>query len=212
MLDLSAENVCFSPRFCVYTWLCVCCAVPVGTCRKRTAPRWQTSTANTSTSRPNCDCWKSSSANETAASSSEDRLKLETLRLGGALLPLGLGPCRHCCSCLRLGETSWLISSCPPQRALPVEPPPLIQHDSFSSLQRFLCSQTSPFTGPPFIPVTEQRRTQIVTTITLTVTHLCCYFFFLSLSYFSEQKFFFSNFAIEVLKKPTLVKIDMIAI
>lgn len=134
---------------------------------------------NTSTSRPNCGCWKSSSANETPASSSED--ESETLRLEGT----GLGPRRHCCLCLRLGGTSPLIPSCRPQWALPVEPPPLIQHDSFPSLQRFLCGQTSPFTGPPFVPVTEQRRTQTVTTITLTVTNLC---FTISLYLISQKK------------------------
>lgn len=52
----------------------MCCRVPIETCRRRTAPHWRQSTANTSTSKPNCDCWRSSSAKETQQSSSENKV------------------------------------------------------------------------------------------------------------------------------------------
>lgn len=70
-----------------------------------------------------------------------------------------------------------------------------------SPLQRFTCGRSSPCTGPPFTPVTEraETHTQTVTTITLTVTNLCPLFFFLS--FFLEQKIFFSHFSVEVVKE-----------
>lgn len=55
------------------TRLTDCGLVAIETCRRRTAPHWRRSTASTSTSKPNCVCWRSSSAKETQQSSSESR-------------------------------------------------------------------------------------------------------------------------------------------
>ncbi len=52
----------------LYSSLNVCCLVAIEMCRRRTAPHWQRNTANTSTLKPNCDCWKFSSARETQPS------------------------------------------------------------------------------------------------------------------------------------------------
>lgn len=57
----------------IATRLTNCGLVPIETCRRRTAPHWRRSTASTSTSKPNCVCWRSSSAKETQQSSSENR-------------------------------------------------------------------------------------------------------------------------------------------
>lgn len=93
-------------------------AVPVETCRKRTAPRWQRSTTNTSTSRPNWGCWKSSSANETPASLSEEEFKLGTVRWGGEWrTDRGWrGGCRHCCLWLS-GQRNVLVNPSLPTAA-----------------------------------------------------------------------------------------------
>lgn len=85
-------------------FLNVCCLVPVETCRRRTAPRWQWSTTNTSTSKPNCGCWRSSSAKETRLSSSENEIKR---RFKGLMLRLHRYSPTHltlCRSCFWLGR------------------------------------------------------------------------------------------------------------